>query len=351
MAAPIPDQGAIAHLGGQFHHNVFEHLQKKANASSKKYAAAHQTQVKQTADARERFAQSAAQGIKQGQAAYAKNVAGQQKQAQQAAKAHAAGVKSGKVAPAQGAPPRTFAMGSTPQQKAAQKTAAKQSSTMQQQRNFAHGEALKFQSAQFKVKQQQVNNAHGQAIQEAKQRSKGGPVNTTSTPKAPSLSPSFSSAPATHTPVKAKPIASTSFSSQLAPQKPLAGPQGSTTASFSSGSGNWTAKPPKPLTAGPSSPSLPHIPGGPMQRAGSVTNPQFSSGTAPKANGAYPQHTHPEGSSTAPLPNLTASQPKPNTFTTGSRNAKPGGIAARGSQLEAWAIGRTQQIRQQRQGE
>lgn len=318
MAANIPDLGAVAHLGGQFHHNVFDNAQKALNNKSKKLAEAHNTQVKQTATNRQKFAQSAAQGIKQGQANYAKNVAGQQKQAAQAAKAHAAGVKSGKVAPAQGAPPRTFAMGSTPQQKAAAKHTAAGAKTMQQQRNFAHGQALNYQAAQFRVKQQQVNNAHGQAIQEAKQRSKGGsPVNTTSTPKAPSLTPAFSNPSPTHTPVKAVAIPATSFSSQLTPQKPIAKPQGSPTASFSHG--------PTPST-----------PSAPAARQGSVTGPQF------------PQHVHPAGSSTAPLPNLTAAQPKPNTFTTGSRNAQPNGIAARGSQLEAWAIGRQQEIRKQR---
>lgn len=321
MAANLPDLGAVSNLGGQFHHNVFAHAQKALNTKSKQFADAHVAQVKQTAAAREKFARSAAQGIKQGQAAYAKNVAGQQKQAQQAAKAHAAGVKSGKVAPAQGAPPRTFAMGTTPQQKAQAKQTASQAKTMQQQRNFAHGQALNYQAAQFRTQQSQKNYAHGQAIQQQKQMNKqstkGGPVNTTTAPKAPSLTPAFSNPTATHTPVKAVAIPATSFSSQLAPQKPVASPQGSPTASFSHG--------PTPST-----------PSAPAARQGSVTGPQF------------PQHVHPAGSSTAPLPNLTAAQPKPNTFTTGSRNAQPNGIAARGSQLEAWAIGRQQEIRKQR---
>lgn len=64
---------------------------------------------------------------------------------------------------------------------------------------------------------------------------------------------------------------------------------------------------------------------------------QFANVT-PKANDPYPTHQHPEGSSNLKLQNLTADQPRQNEFTVGSRNAKPGGIAARGSQLEAWAI-------------
>lgn len=61
---------------------------------------------------------------------------------------------------------------------------------------------------------------------------------------------------------------------------------------------------------------------------------QFSG--APKPD--YPLHVPPAGSSTQPLPRLSAaqSQPgRPNTFTVGSRNIRGGGIAAMGSQLEA----------------
>lgn len=53
----------------------------------------------------------------------------------------------------------------------------------------------------------------------------------------------------------------------------------------------------------------------------------------------FPEHTPPEGSSKKPLRKLTAKQPKPNEFTVGSRNAKPNGLAAKGSRLEAWGIG------------
>lgn len=332
MAANIPDLGAVAHLGGQFQHNVFDTIQKKAHEKGKKTAQAQVKQAQAAQSARNAYAQSAAQAVKQGRQQFAKNQQAQQKQAQQAAKAHAQGVKSGRVAPAPGAPPRTFAMGSSPQQKAQAKQAAAGAKTMQQQRNFAHGEALKFQAAQFKVKQQQMNYAHGQAIQHQKQMnkqaSKGGPVNTATAPKAPSLTPSFSSAPTTHTPVKAVAIPQTTFSSQLAPQKPVAKPQGTATASFSSG----------PTPAKPAPKPVPQM---------GVTGQQFSD-VSPKANDPYPTHVHPAGSSSATLPKLTASQPKPNEFTVGSRNAKPGGIAARGSQLEAWAIGRQAEIRKQR---
>lgn len=330
MAANIPDMGAINTLGGQFTQNIFEDAQKHFTKKSQTQARAARNIAKQTAANRQKFAQSATQGIKQGRTKFVQGQQQQQTAAKKAAAAHTAGVKSGRVAPAPGAAPRTFAMAPTPQAKAQAKQTATGAKTMQQQRNFAHGQALNYQAAQFRTQQSQKNYAHGQAVQQQKQMSnkatKGGPVNT-STPKAPSLSPAFSSAPTAQTPIKAKPIPSASFSSQLAPQKPFAGRQGTATASFSSASGNGSAQPSK-------APSKPPV------------SSQFSSG--PKASGGYPQHVPPAGSSTAPLPNLTANQPKPNTFTVGSRNAKPGGLAAKGSQLEAWAIGKQAEIKAKR---
>lgn len=105
------------------------------------------------------------------------------------------------------------------------------------------------------------------------------------------------------------------------------------------------------------SPKRPALPGGAYNRpaltgpaprvfamgsgGSSVTHVQNSSQFAnvtPRDNSPFPTHQHPEGSSNLKLQNLTADQPRQNEFTVGSRNAKPGGIAARGSQLEAWAI-------------
>lgn len=410
MPANTPDLTAIQHLGSQFNTNIFASAQKGLTEKSKKYAAAHVSQQRQTAASRERFARSAAQGINKGRANFARQQQAQQKQASQAAKAHAAGVKSGRVAPAQGAPPRTFAMGSGPQGSAQ----TQQNKTMQQQRNFAHGQAIQMQNQMSRAEaaanavnqrhaagvhaqaqkaainlnlsqekhkagveahaakaaasinalaqKQQMQQSHQAAMASGKQKAfdiagaqklelqgyvnkqklqhqaamhaqkqSQKPVKRTSSGKAttvqPSLSPSFSSAPTRQEAVKPKAIPQTSFSSQLAPQKPLGSPQGSATASFSSGSGNGAAK---PATA----PRKPPV------------SSQFSSG--PKVGGSFPQHSHPEGSSTTPLPKLTAAQPKPNEFTTGSRNAKPGGLAAKGSQLESWAIGRQAEIRKQR---
>ncbi len=75
-----------------------------------------------------------------------------------------------------------------------------------------------------------------------------------------------------------------------------------------------------------------------------VQNPSQFANVAPRANDPYPTHQHPEGSSNLKLQNLTADQPRQNEFTVGSRAAKPGGIAAKGSQLEAWAISKSQAV-------
>lgn len=69
-----------------------------------------------------------------------------------------------------------------------------------------------------------------------------------------------------------------------------------------------------------------------LRDKGIVHPTQFSN----KPSG-FPQHQHPEGSSQQILPHITARQPRTNEFTVGSRNVQPGGIAAKGSQLEAWS--------------
>lgn len=63
----------------------------------------------------------------------------------------------------------------------------------------------------------------------------------------------------------------------------------------------------------------------------------------------FPEHQPPEGSSKKPLRKLTAKQPKPNEFTTGSRAAKSNGLAAKGSRLEAWGIGKQESVQKKRQ--
>lgn len=78
---------------------------------------------------------------------------------------------------------------------------------------------------------------------------------------------------------------------------------------------------------------------GPAQA--SAQGKQFVNVT-PKDNSPFPTHQHPEGSSNLRLNNLSDAQPAPNEFTVGSRANKPGGIASKGSQLEAWAISKQQ---------
>lgn len=294
MAANIPDLEAVSNLGKQFDtpKNVFDTAEKHFNKKAKLQAKEYNKQVKQTATNRENYARSAEQAVKQGRNQFARNQQAQQKQANQAAKTHAQGVKSGRVAPAQGAPPRTFAMAPTPQAKAQAKESAAGAKTMQQQRNFAHGEALKFQAEQFKIQQKQKNYAHGQAIQENKQRNKKTAVTA---PKTPSLAPSFSSASVAHTPVKAVAIPQTSFSSQLVPQKPVAKPQGSATASFSS--------------AGTPSMSTP------AAASHSLTGPQFSHAAPVKPKSVMPSFSSasatPRNLNPAFSDNPATAKPKP----------------------------------------
>lgn len=73
-------------------------------------------------------------------------------------------------------------------------------------------------------------------------------------------------------------------------------------------------------------------------RGGTVSPQQFANVT-PRDNSPYPTHQHPEGSSHALLPTLTANQPAPNQFTVGSRRSTSG-VAAAGSRLEAWGQAR-----------
>ena len=117
-------------------------------------------------------------------------------------------------------------------------------------------------------------------------------------------------------------------------------------------SAGTTARPMGPNRTALPSAARPALPGGAR-----LALPAGSSGGAPKVqnsaqfanvttrdNSPFPTHQHPEGSSNLKLQNLSANQPRQNEFTVGSRNAKPGGIAAKGSQLEAWAISKSNAV-------
>lgn len=215
MPANIPDIKAISTINKKPTYDIFASAHKNLIRQGTRINAQKLQVAQQREGARNQAAQSAANVVNAGRTAYAKNVQTQQKQAQQAQKAHAAGVNSGRVAPNAGAAPRTFAMGTTPAQKQAQKTVQQQRNTAHGQAlseasrrqrqqtsqvNTAHGEAIKFQSAQFKVAQQAQTYAHGQAIQEGKQRAK------------------TVAATAPTTPIAGQHIAGTTFSGQLTPQ-------------------------------------------------------------------------------------------------------------------------------------
>lgn len=157
--------------------NVFKkgvHLQKEyLHHQAKKAQQAEALKNKQ----KNEYAAGVNKAVKDSQ----KNQQRQQAQAKQNARAQAQGVKSGRVAPSAGAAPRTFAMPAGPQgqaQKAHEKASAQAVKTMQQQRNFAHGQAIqmqnqmnrdaaKAQAAHAKTMKSQINTAHGQALKQA----------------------------------------------------------------------------------------------------------------------------------------------------------------------------------------
>lgn len=360
MAANIPDLGAVAHLGGQFNtqHNVFDTIQKKAYAHGKKTAQAAAHAAHNTANARNAYANSAAKAVQQGRQQVAKKQAAAAKTMQQQrnnahgqaigmqnqmdrAKAAAAAVQQRHAVSVAAHQQKAAINLNLAQQKHQASTnahamkaatsinalAQKQQLQQSHQTTMAAGKqkafdvsgAQKLELQGYVNKQKLQHQANMHAQRQSQKTAK--PATPTQSGKAPSVAqtatPGFSNPTPTHKPIKPVSIATSSFSSQLAPQRPTAGPQGSPVATFSHAGSGSTPTPP-------------------AARSGSVTGPQF------------PVHSHPEGSSTTPLPNLTAAQPRPNTFTTGSRNARPNGIAARGSQLEAWAAGRQAEVRKQR---
>lgn len=280
MTTPV-NLAAISAMGSQFNKNIFDKPAAKANRNLHKQVRAAHTARVNAANAREHAARSAEALVNQGRKNFVGNQQQKVKTAQAAAKAHASAVKKGRAAPAPGSAPRTFAMPAGPQGVQQRTQASQAAKNVASQRNQAHGAALKEDANRAKVMQQQRNFAHGEALKEASRRTKEAQKGASPTPK-------------------------------------------------------------KSATVAPSS-GIPNLPGGPMQRPSSsptptpMQNSQFVN-VAPRSNEPYPTHQHPEGSSNLKLGALSAQQPRPNDFTVGSRNVKPGGIAARGSQLEAWGI-------------
>lgn len=278
MSATPHNLSAIDAMGAQFKHNIFDKAPGKILGAHKEAVQRQQRAAATAASSRNAWANSAASLTAQGRKNFAQNQAKQTKQAQQAAKAQASAVKSGRAAPAPGAPSRTFAMPAGPQgvqQRTQQAQAAK---NMASQVSNAHSAALKEDAQRAKTMSSQRNFAHGEAIKEQSRRTRE----------------AQKGAAPTSSRVKSATVASPSV--------------------------------PKPSGGSVSSPA-------PSGSQGS----QFVD-VRPRNNDPHPTHQHPQGSSNLKLGNLSESQPRPNDFTVGSRNVKPGGIAARGSQLEAWSI-------------
>lgn len=84
----------------------------------------------------------------------------------------------------------------------------------------------------------------------------------------------------------------------------------------------------------------------PVKSAPAKVTGQFAD-VSTKNNAPFPTHVHPAGSSNMTMPNASAAHSapgRPQTFTVGSRNSNPNGIAAAGSRLEAWAQSKTSAV-------
>lgn len=169
MPANIPNLGAVHAVGAQFNHspNVFNAAQKHFAAKSRAQLGQNVQAVQQRNQARDAAAQSAQRVVAAGRTGFVRNVQQTQRAAQTAARARAQGVASGRVAPHPTAPPRTFAMGPTPQQRQASAQAnqaqAAQTRAVRSQVNFAHGQAITMANQMSRARQSQVNTAHSQA--------------------------------------------------------------------------------------------------------------------------------------------------------------------------------------------
>ncbi|APC46299.1 hypothetical protein HWB05_gp037 [Streptomyces phage BRock] len=211
--------------------------------------------------------------------------------------------------------------------------ATRQDADITRARTAAHGEALKEQANRSKVMRQQVNYAHGEAIKESKTRSK---LTSPGTPRVSVVSSSTSTPAPSGGNVSSeqfKPVLPKTVEGTTRAQTLRGEPVPSMHQEMQRRMGKTTSTPVlEPVSRRtPSSTPSPH----------SIAQTRFAD-VRPRDNSPFPTHQHPQGSSNLKLGNLTAAQPKPNEFTVGSRANKPGGIASKGSQLEAWAISKQQ---------
>lgn len=336
MASQPHNLSAAAAMGAQFKTNILDKTP-GALTNIAKASVAHQRARTQTAtQGRERAAASALNLVNQGRANVAKqaqsrmNTAHSEALRQNSARDRA---RNTQVNTAHGAALRE----DTSRQKsqtsqvntahvAALREGANRSATITRQRNTAHDEALKGIATQNTTMTRQRNFAHGEALKESKQRSKLTSPGTprVSAPRAASAPPSGGPVTSTQTAnVTPAPVHGTT------PRQTFRGsPAPSVHTEMQrrmGGSGQILD-----VDRRPTSPQQFRSPG---QEARSRM-----ADVRPRDNSPYPTHQHPAGSSNMKLESLTAAQPKPNEFTVGSRANKPGGIASKGSQLEAWAI-------------
>lgn len=337
MASTPHNLSAASAMGAQFKTNVLA----KAPGALTNLAKASIAQERQRNQSRETFAASAETLVAKGRAnrssqisnaqgmAIRENAAREQRTKQKVNTAHGMALRENVRRDTAAQKAATSRMGALQSEAIREDTARNRARTTMV--NTAHSEALRENTQRKTTMQRQINFAHGEALKEANQRSK---ITSPGTPRVSVVSSSPSTpAPSGGSvsteqfkPVMPKTVAGTTRN-QTMRGEPV--PSVHQEMQRRMGKGGETMDPvsrrPKPNFPSPHSEA--------QKRFADVR---------PKSNAPFPTHQHPQGSSNLKLGNLTAAQPKPNEFTVGSRAAKPGGIAAKGSQLEAWAISKQQ---------
>lgn len=344
MATSPHDLGTAGAMGAQFKTNVLDKAPSALTNMAKASIAQNQQRARAATQSREHFANSALNLTNQGRANVARNAQTrmataqgaairENEQRQRAQRTQVTNAHSEAIRENTGRQ-RTMSSQINTAHGAALREDSSRTSNVTRQRTAAHGEALKEQAGRQNVMRQQVNNAHTEALRADNARSR---VTGPGTPRVSRVQ--SSSTPAS----SGGPVTTSTQTANVTPAPvhgttPVQSFRGSPAPSVHTemqrrmgGSGQILD-----VDRRPTSPQQ-------FRSPGSEARSRMAD-VRPRDNSPYPTHQHPSGSSNLKLPTLTASQPKPNEFTVGSRAAKPGGIAAKGSQLEAWAQSKTQAV-------
>lgn len=342
MATSPHNLGTAGAMGAQFKTNILDKPSGALKNMAKASLAQQAQRTRAASQAREHFAASALNLTNQGRANLARNAQARintahseaLREGEQRRKAQAAQVNTAHSEALRENTKRQNTMSAqiNAAHGAALREETSRTANIARQRTAAHGEALKEQADRSKVMRQQVNYAHNEAIKEANQRSK---LTSPGTPRV-SVVSSSSTTPAPSggnvSTEQFKPVMPTKIAEGTTPNQTMRGepvPSVHQEMQRRLGKGGSALEP------------VSRRPQSSFQSPHAEAQKRFAD-VRTKSNAPFPTHQHPQGSSNLKLDTLTAAQPKPNEFTVGSRAAKPGGIAAKGSQLEAWAISKQQ---------